>query len=94
MPAKRYSLAITRRAEKEMADLPSKIGRQVVASIERLRERLGAGLRPQDMKRLEGPSGFYRLDSGEYRIVLALDEAAATVTIVRVRHRKDVYRNL
>lgn len=37
---------------------------------------------------------MYRIDSGEYRAVFEVDTDAKTITVTRVRHRKDVYRNL
>lgn len=94
MPGKDYGLIVTRSARKELLGLPPKVSEQVERAIDRLLSHFNAGERPQDMRPLRGNPGMYRLDSGEYRIVLLLDEPAATITIVRVRHRKDVYRNL
>ena len=34
----------------------------------------------------------YRLRQGDYRILYSIDEAESTIRVVRVRHRKDVYR--
>lgn len=36
----------------------------------------------------------YRVRVGDYRILFDIDDAARTVTIVRVRHRREVYRKL
>ncbi len=94
MPEKRNRLIITGRAEKEIADLPPKIGRQTTAAIDRLLDRLSEGQFPQDVRTLRGYPQNYRLDSGEYRILFELDQAATTVEIWRLGHRKDVYRNL
>ena len=44
-----------------------------------------------DLKTLTGPwQGYFRLRIGEYRIILAI--APEEITIVRVRHRSEVYR--
>jgi mRNA-degrading endonuclease RelE of RelBE toxin-antitoxin system len=44
-----------------------------------------------DLKALAGPwQGYFRLRIGEYRIILAI--APEEITIVRVRHRSEVYR--
>jgi len=85
-----YRLSITRRAEKEIARLPPKIWRQVVEKV----LALEANPRPQDVKPLKGEEDAYRVDSGEYRILFHLDNKAKEVTVFRVKHRRDVYRNL
>ena len=94
MPGKPYRLGITRSARKDLLDLQPRVSEQVERTIERLLARLREGQRPQDMKALRGRPETYRIDSGEYRILFSLDETAALVTILRVRHRRDVYRNL
>jgi len=46
---------------------------------------------PSGYKKLEGDKG-YRIRIGDYRVVYFLDTQADTITIVKVAHRKDVYR--
>lgn len=94
MPPRSYRLQLTRSAEKELLRLPPKIRRQVEQAIDRLLATLQAGERPQDMASLVGEPEGYRLDSGEYRILFYLLESDSLVKVIRIRHRKDVYRNL
>jgi mRNA interferase RelE/StbE len=89
-----YQLVFTRSARKEAVGLPPKISDQIERATDRLLQAFQSGTRPQDMKPIQGRPGTYRVDSGEYRILFELDEVAKTITIIRVRHRKDVYRNL
>ena len=89
-----YKLVVTRSARKDLLDLPTKISEQVERAIDRVLARLNEGQRPQDMKRVRGRPQTYRVDSGEYRILFSLDETAKVVTVIRVRHRSHVYRNL
>lgn len=35
---------------------------------------------------------MYRIRQGDYRVVYAIADDVITVTIIRVRHRRDVYR--
>ena len=46
--------------------------------------------RPPGVKKLSG--GGYRVRVGTYRVVYDVDDKAMTVTVFRVKHRKDVYR--
>ncbi|MBI2863743.1 MAG: type II toxin-antitoxin system RelE/ParE family toxin [Chloroflexi bacterium] len=89
-----FEIVVRRSARKELRELPAKISGQVERALDRLLSQLNEGQRPQDMKPLKGMPGTYRLDSGEYRILFSMDDAEKLVTILRVRHRKDVYRNL
>lgn len=50
--------------------------------------------RPQGMKALAGTEHGFRIDTGEYRVLFTVDTQGGTVTVVRVGHRRDVYRNL
>lgn len=47
--------------------------------------------RPPGVKRLVGRHG-YRIRKGNYRILFTVDEAAKTISIFRIGHRRDVYR--
>ncbi len=87
----RYRVRFHTHVEREILRLHPKVQRQVIATIERLASTLGQGGRPQDMSKLRG-SGEYRIDSGEYRIVFGLSNQERRIDIVRVRHRRDVYR--
>ncbi|SEH49697.1 type II toxin-antitoxin system RelE family toxin [Magnetospirillum fulvum] len=47
-----------------------------------------------NVKHLTG-SPFFRLRVGDYRVIFSLDDDIATVmTVIRVRHRRDVYDQL
>ncbi len=48
--------------------------------------------RPTGVKKLVGGGSDWRVRIGEYRIVYSIDDAAGTVTVFRVAHRRDVYR--
>ena len=49
---------------------------------------------PRQTVKLEGGEGFYREPVGVYRVVYAVDTSSKELTILYVRHRRDVYRHL
>ena len=51
---------------------------------------------PHDSKQLNGYPGFYRVDSGEYRIVYRFqpDEVLVKVVLVGKRNDDEVYQQL
>ena len=89
-----YSILLTRTAQKEILHLPAKIRRQVEATIDRLLSSVNAGEHLQDVRPLQGEPDAYRIDSGEYRVLFYLDRDARLITVSRVRHRREAYRNL
>ena len=85
-----YEVIVLRTPEKEIRRLPPKIRRQI---FEKLLE-LEANPRPQDSIALRGFERGHRVRSGEYRILYDVDDLARVVTVWRVKHRKNVYRNV
>lgn len=71
-----------------------KLPRAAQASIIDVLRGLAADPRPSGCEHLSGSEGFYRVRSGDYRVVYAIDDPAFLVTVVKVAHRRDVYRDL
>jgi len=54
--------------------------------------RLGAS-QPLQARRSKAPQqGFRRLRVGPYRVVCAFDGTELLISVIRVRHRREVYR--
>jgi mRNA interferase RelE/StbE len=83
-----YSLVVKRSAEKELKKLPPADLRRV---IERLRG-LTQNPRPSSCEKLSGETERYRIRQGDYRIVYRIDDGARLVEIVKIGHRREVYR--
>lgn len=84
----KYSIVILPVARKELLDLPSEVQKRIDKKILALAD----DPRPHNVKALQGEKGLYRIRVGDYRIVYSVEDKIVTVIIVRVRHRKDVYR--
>ena len=83
----RCSLRIKRTAAKALAALPKPDRLRVVEAIERLCELPAAG------SALKGEfEGLRRLRVGAYRVVYEWRQAELVVLVVRIGHRKEVYR--
>ena len=82
-----YRLLIKPSAAKELEALPKKFRASVVARI----SGLASEPRPPGSEKLSGAEK-YRVRQGVYRVVYAVDDVARTVLIVKIGHRKDVYR--
>ena len=83
----RYAISILRRAQKELAQLPTEVYEHVRDTI----RTLSQNPRPSGCLKLTGREGW-RLRVGNYRIIYEIDDNQQTVTILHVGHRRDVYR--
>jgi mRNA interferase RelE/StbE len=83
----RCSLRIKRSAAKNLAALPRQDRERLVDAIDKLRDVPAAG------SALKGEfEGLRRLRVGHYRIVYEWQRSELVVLVVRIGHRKDVYR--
>jgi len=81
-----YEVLILRRAQKHLADVPSREYDRIKAAI----FALGDNPRPHNSLKLTGRPGW-RLRSGDYRVIYEIDDSHRTVTILDVGNRRDVY---
>ncbi len=84
-----YSLAVKRSAAKEIEGAePLAARRRIVARI----RALAAEPRPAGSQQLSGENGLYRIRQGPYRILYRVDDRARSIEIIKVGHRREVYR--
>ena len=84
----RYRLLIKPLAVKEIEAIPLKRDRQRV--VERI-SKLAEDPRPSGSEKISGQDK-YRVRQGRYRILYVIEAQDLIVQVVKVGHRKDVYR--
>jgi mRNA interferase RelE/StbE len=82
-----YSVGIKQSAAKELEELPLKVRRRVISRI----RALATDPRPRGCEKLSGQEK-YRIRQGVLRVLYEIDDTLSTVTIVKIAHRRDVYR--
>lgn len=82
-----YRLQIKPSAAKEIETLPPKDRQRVVARI----QGLATAPRPPGCEKLSGREQ-YRVRQGNYRILYTLDDADLLVVVIKIGHRREVYR--
>ena len=85
----RFEVFIKPSAVKELEAIPSKKDRQRITS--RIR-RLSENPRPPGCQKLSGRD-LFRIRQGVYRIVYSIQDEQLTVLVIKVGHRRDVYRD-
>lgn len=84
-----YKVFIKPSAAKEIEAVGQREDRQRI--VTRIRS-LARDPRPFGSERLTGKGDLYRIRVGRYRVVYSVGDAELVVLVVRVGHRKDVYR--
>ncbi len=73
--------------EKDFGSIPKKDLQRILNRIKMLEE----DPRPQGCEKLTGQEK-YRVRQGRYRIVYSIQDDELTVRVVKIGHRKDIYR--
>jgi mRNA interferase RelE/StbE len=82
-----YTVRLKPRAERDLDRLPIGVARRIWQKLLALEN----DPRPPAVSKLEGSDG-YRIRVGDYRVVYLIDDRARVVEVVRVAHRREVYR--
>ena len=83
-----YRIEFTSSAEKEIQQLERTLQRRIIRKVEALSD----DPRPIGCRKLVGSDRCYRIRIGDYRIVYEIEEDEILIVVIRVRHRREVYR--
>jgi mRNA interferase RelE/StbE len=83
----KYKITIKKSAAKELSDIPKKELPKIVKRI----QTLAQNPRPHGSQKLSRKEE-YRVRQGDYRIVYSVDDKVLTVDLVKIGHRREVYR--
>ena len=84
-----YTIVIRETVKKELKEIPDADYKKIRTIIISLSENPF----PHGYLKLEGfDSKLYRIRKGDYRIIYSVEHQIVTVTILKIAHRKDVYR--
>jgi mRNA interferase RelE/StbE len=83
----KYSILFRRSVLKDLEVLPKKDVQRILEAI----RALAVDPRPPQSQKLSGREQ-YRLRQGAYRILYAIQDDVLIVTVVKVGHRREVYR--
>ena len=83
-----FEIIFRRSAARDLRRIPK---RDVVRILSRIRS-LTTDPRPRGVEKLAGQQQGYRLRQGRYRIIYEIKDEELIVVVVKVGHRRDVYR--
>ena len=86
----KYSIEFKRSAAKALKKIPGFNRRKTRDSIDNLVENLSDPV----TTKMKGDNPFHKVRVGDYRIIYEIQESLLVILVLRIGHRKDVYRHL
>lgn len=83
-----YSIELSRAAHKALKNIPRTDVKKIHNKIEKLKKESF----PNGCEKLEGSDDLYRIRSGDYRIIYQVFNKKLLILVVKIGHRREVYR--
>ena len=83
-----YRVEISRTAERQLKRLPPEDRRRVARAV----AVLAIDPHPRGVRKLAGYDDVFRVRTGRYRIIYSVEKARLIILVLKIGHRKDVYR--
>ena len=84
----KYTVRMEARVRKVLDRLPGDLYGRIIRKLDALEENP----RPFGVDKLAGPEDLYRGRVGDWRIVYAIRDRELVVIVIRIGHRREVYR--
>jgi mRNA interferase RelE/StbE len=88
MATRRYRIEFKPSAEKSLAKLPADLQKRIIRAVDLLAENP----RPHGVVKMEGDDNLWRIRVGDFRIVNEVHDSVLLVMVLRVGHRREIYR--
>ena len=77
-------------AVKELQALPKKVQAKILEAVHLL--SLNPHTELLQIKKLKGAAALYRVRLQAYRVIYTIERSVVTITIIKIGHRREVYR--
>ncbi len=84
----KYDIEVSATAERQLRRLPRRDQLRVLKAIIRLAEEP----RPTGCRKLSGYTDVFRIRVGRYRVIYSVSDRRLVVIVLKLGHRKDIYR--
>ncbi len=84
-----YKVELRQRVRQSLDKLPEKDHRVVITALESLEQEP----RPRGVEKIRGTE-LWRIRKGDYRVIYYINDQEQTIAVVRIGHRRDVYRGI
>ena len=80
-------ISFSKSSEKELLRLGRELGKRIFKKISLLKDHPYG----QNSQKLEGSKG-YRIRMGDYRVIYTIDKKNKAIIIIKIGHRREVYK--
>ncbi len=90
MKERQYRIVVKRSALKEIRRIPG-------VALERIRSHIASLADdpwPRGAEKIQGYDDYYRIRVGRFRVIYEVKRSLRMITIIRIAHRREVYRGL
>ncbi|MDP2919542.1 MAG: type II toxin-antitoxin system RelE/ParE family toxin [Dehalococcoidia bacterium] len=84
-----YRIELRRKAQRSLDRLSKADFEAVISDIKKLAD----SPRPRGVEKIKS-AGLWRIRRGDYRVVYSIDDNQKTITVLRIGHRREIYRSL
>lgn len=88
----KYAFRFTAAAQRQLRTVDQPTAMRILAALTRLGD--DPYREDADVKKLAGAAGLFRLRVGNWRVAYRVDDGELIVLVVKVGHRREVYRAL
>ena len=84
----RYSITFKSAAQRTLSKLPNDAAERIARAIDGLEFEP----RPKGCEKLKGADNLWRIRVGDYRVVYSIEDDRLIVLVVKIGHRREIYR--
>lgn len=88
MTSRRYAITLKPSAGRAFDRLPADAKQRVAAAI----DDLATDPRPRGVAKLAREDDLFRIRAGDYRVIYTIRDRELLILVVRIGHRREVYR--
>lgn len=85
-----YRIEVKKSAAKSLRKIPKADQKRIAAEIDSLAENTPN----PDTTKMKGNNPFHRIRVGNYRIVYEIHDEVLVILVIKIGHRKDIYKKL
>lgn len=86
-----YKIEYKTSIKKDLKNIDKRAAKHILSEIESL--KTGIDDRPNIIK-LKGNNPYYRMRVGDYRVVFEIKDDVLVIVVIKIGHRKEIYRNM
>ncbi len=85
-----YKIELSKRSIKELKKLPKFQQKKIAVKIDRISKNPYS----RNAKKLIGEKDLFRVRSGDYRIIYQVKDKILLILILKIGHRKEIYKKM